>query len=429
MLKILTALVTAVLAAAVLSAPAVAAPADVVTSCTNAGCPDPVDWSEQRWKAHAGYPSFGGTLDGMNCTNYVAWRMIKGLGFTADQMRGLGNAAAWDTNAAKKGYKVTRSPAVGAIAQWDSNHVAFVEQVNSDGTIVISESNVWVGTASNRKWLQFRTIKASSVDHFIHLGPAPLSVRSIIAPGDFDGDGHGDLLSIRYDGTFKLFAGDGAGGFLDPAGTRIGTGWQKFKSVFAPGDFSGDHKADILSVATDGRLYLYRGNGAGKWSGSRTQIGTGWNKMLFAFSPGDFSGDGTSDAIGVKADGRLVLYQGNGKGGWKGSAATIATGFQTARRVASAGDFDGDGKADVIAIWPDGTVKLYRGNGSNGFIDPEGAVIATGWTDVGAFTGNADVSGDGFTDLTALRAGGEVLVYEGDGTTLADPGIPLSVTW
>lgn len=39
---------------------------------------------------------------------------------------------------------MTSTPQVGAVAQWESGgygHVAFVEQVNADGSIVISESS------------------------------------------------------------------------------------------------------------------------------------------------------------------------------------------------------------------------------------------------------------------------------------------------
>lgn len=426
--RLAAALLAVVVAGAALVGVPIAGPAhaDAPASCTNSGCPDPTNWKDERWNAHAGYPSFGGTVNGMNCTNYVAWRLIKSLGFTTDQVRGLGNATSWDTNAAHKGYTVNNTPAVGAVAQWNANHVAFVEQINGDGTIVISESNTWVGSSSNRKWLRFRTVSVSSVDNFIHFRPPPLA-RSIIAPGDFDGDGLGDLLSIRYDGTLTAYAGDGDGGFLDPAGTRIGTGWHKFKTAFAAGDFSGDHKADVMAITTDGKLFLYRGDGAGGWSGARTKIGSAWHKFKFVFAPGDFSGDGAADVLGVRADGRLVLFSGNGSGGWKGRAITIATGFASAKRVTSPGDFDGDGRPDVIALWSDGTVKLYPGNGSNGLLDPAGIVIATGWTDVRLFTGRGDVSGDGHTDLLTLNTDGRTLLFAGDGAGLPDPGIPLSI--
>ncbi|MBH1980507.1 LysM peptidoglycan-binding domain-containing protein [Candidatus Saccharibacteria bacterium] len=55
----------------------------------------------------------------------------------------LGNGGQWVANAAAQGYSTGNAPRVGAIAE-TSGHVAYVEAVNADGTITISEMN---GTA------------------------------------------------------------------------------------------------------------------------------------------------------------------------------------------------------------------------------------------------------------------------------------------
>jgi uncharacterized repeat protein (TIGR03803 family) len=96
------------------------------------------------------------------CTSYVAWRMNRDAGTTNpaypyffNKMDGQrwGNASNWNANALALGYKVVPAvdqvPQVGAIAQWVNDcggtcangHVAYVEQVNSDGSFVISEYN------------------------------------------------------------------------------------------------------------------------------------------------------------------------------------------------------------------------------------------------------------------------------------------------
>jgi surface antigen len=56
----------------------------------------------------------------------------------------LGNASSWDNRAADMGMSVNRSPSVGAAAvtsQRGAGHVAYVEVVNSDGSIWVSEMN------------------------------------------------------------------------------------------------------------------------------------------------------------------------------------------------------------------------------------------------------------------------------------------------
>jgi surface antigen len=52
----------------------------------------------------------------------------------------LGNGGQWVANAAARGYATGTAPRAGAVAE-TVGHVAYVESVNSDGTIVISEMN------------------------------------------------------------------------------------------------------------------------------------------------------------------------------------------------------------------------------------------------------------------------------------------------
>ncbi len=414
-------------------AAATAAPAGVVASCSNSACPDPDGWKAARWDAHAGYPSNGGVVNGANCTNYVAWRLMSTQGFTAAELSGLGNARTWDTRAAAKGYKVDRYPSVGAVAHWDNNHVAYVEQVNSDGTIVISESNVWVGNPNARMWLRHRVVAASAVDHFIHFRPAnPEGARTVLAPGDFDGDGLDDMLGITGDGRVMLYRGDGHGAFLDPEGTRIAKGWNTLGTVFAAGDFSGDGHPDVMAILKDGRLFLFRGNGTGGLVTGKTQVASGWQSLDAAFSPGDFPGDGNSDVIVLRPDGSLALFSGNGTGGFTGKSVIFASGFGTAILVGSTGDVDGDAKADVIAVWGDGTAKLYRGDGAGGLLDmtaDAGTDVAYGWNTVNSFAGAGDVTGDGIPDLITLDPDSQLFLHTRDGGQFIETGIELSVTW
>ena len=109
------------------------------------------------------------------CTSFVTWR-IRQHGVTNGMKGGwFGNASTWADNARKLGYRVNNTPSVGAIAHYAPNaflagpsgHVAYVAQVNGDGTIVIEEFN----------WLPFRygyhnpprVTHPSQVSNFIHI--------------------------------------------------------------------------------------------------------------------------------------------------------------------------------------------------------------------------------------------------------------------
>lgn len=50
------------------------------------------------------------------------------------------NASEWLWQAQRDGYATGSTPRVGAIA-WESGHVSYVESVNDDGTITVSEMN------------------------------------------------------------------------------------------------------------------------------------------------------------------------------------------------------------------------------------------------------------------------------------------------
>src|SRR6476659_6445387 len=142
---------------------------------------------------------------------------------------------------------------------------------------------------------------------------ATTATAAVSTTVDFSGDGHADLIARTPTGVLYLHRGNGAGGFLGSR-TKIGTGWQVYDHIFSPGDFSGDGHADLIARTPTGVLYLYRGNGAGVFLGSRTVLGTGWQVYDRVFSPWDFTGDGHADLIARTPTGVLYLYRGNGAG-------------------------------------------------------------------------------------------------------------------
>ena len=67
------------------------------------------------------------------CTWYVKNRR-------PDLPNNLGNASTWVSRASAQGLATGSSPAVGAVGQ-QGNHVVYVESVNGDGTVTISDMN------------------------------------------------------------------------------------------------------------------------------------------------------------------------------------------------------------------------------------------------------------------------------------------------
>jgi hypothetical protein len=228
-----------------------------------------------------------------------------------------------------------------------------------DGTIAAGRTNIGTGWA---KW------------------------TAILTPGDFNGDGFNDVITRSTTGELFLYRGNGQGGWIDPStNIKIGTGWQNFTSIFSPGDFNGDGRSDVIARNAAGELVLYRGNGQGGWVDPSTniKIGTGWQNFTSIFSPGDFNGDGFADVIARNAAGELLLYRGNGQGGWLNGTAPekIGTGWNQFNLIFSPGDFNGDGRSDVIGRNAAGELRLYRGNGKGLWVDPSSNILIgrAGW--------------------------------------------------
>jgi surface antigen len=135
----------------------------------------PVNWNNAAYRGNNGLwpgyapPSVGGTLDAVgNCTWYANGRLGE-LGYSNNALRKLvGNARDWDNQARNAGISIGTQPRVGAIAQWESNHVAVVEQINSDGTIIISESS-YPSNGARAFLYETRKILASGPSNYIYV--------------------------------------------------------------------------------------------------------------------------------------------------------------------------------------------------------------------------------------------------------------------
>lgn len=107
------------------------------------------------------YPRFTGAGGGQ-CVNWASY-MRPDLGALR-----LGNARDWARGAANHGYLVNRTPSAGAIFQTSSGwygHVGYVESVNGDGSITVTEMNY--GYVAYR--VIRATIPAGSVGNFNYI--------------------------------------------------------------------------------------------------------------------------------------------------------------------------------------------------------------------------------------------------------------------
>ncbi|MEV6245837.1 VCBS repeat-containing protein [Streptomyces sp. NPDC051742] len=155
-------------------------------------------------------------------------------------------------------------------------------------------------------------------------------INLIAGPGDLNGDGTGDFVARDRSGVLWLYRTNYNGTSLHSR-VKIGGGWGAYDRIVGSGDLSGDGLNDLVARAKDGNLYLYQGTGqAGYPFKTRVKIGGGWNAYPKIVAPGDVTGDGKADLLAVNSGGELFRYTGRGESGWVFKPrASIGTGYQT----------------------------------------------------------------------------------------------------
>jgi hypothetical protein len=293
--------------------------------------------------------------------------------------------------------------------------------------------------------------------------PAGSSPRSLAA-GDIDGDGCVDLvvadpfanqiaiLGGNGDGTFlprpAIAAPDGpfvarlgdfnhdgrldlawAGCQTNSVSVRLGKGGGSFGPAQTQpvgacpmdlliDDFNGDGHADIVSANTDNypalgnSVSLLRGYGNGTFQ-AEARFGTG--AAPISLDVGDFDGDGRKDLIVAnERSNDLSLLAGKSNGGFAHEKRLAAAGLPETVRVAQ---LDADGIGDlVVTSARSGQVLVLRGIGGGSFGAPVAYAIA-GAQAWGLAVGRID--SDAFDDVAATRAGDaevQILLSRGDGS-------------
>ncbi len=135
---------------------------------------------------------------------------------------------------------------------------------------------------------------------------------------------------------------------------------------------------------------------------------------------GDFNGDGKADVVGVeKSTGQLWLYKGNGAGsiGGGGTRVLIGSGGWNGMHDLVGMDINNDGKADIVgAETSTGKLFLYRSNGTG--LNARTEIGSGGWNGMNDLTGG-DFTSNANDDLVGVeKATGKLYLYPGTGTGL-----------
>ncbi|GAB2607537.1 FG-GAP-like repeat-containing protein [Pseudactinotalea suaedae] len=288
------------------------------------------------------------------------------------------------------------------------------------------------------------------------------STQQTVGVPDATGDKVGDLVSVDAAGRLWLYPGNGRGGLETLKRVPFGTGWGSMRvlalggrggedlalaavrgdarllrygythtrtayvsladtglrvgagaRVVAPGDWTGDGRADLMVITSGGALLLHRGTGAGKFAVTGSQIGVGWGGMVTVVGAGNWRGDGRPGLVAhERSSGRLLLYPGNGAGGFL-PRVVVSTGATGMNYLVNAGRWDSGGAPDLFMRGADsGKLFFYNGNGPGLALPP--VALGPGWATMRGVVGVNDVTGDGAADMVAVTAAGAVLIYPGN---------------
>jgi len=236
------------------------------------------------------------------------------------------------------------------------------------------------------------------------------SYDKLAGVGDFTGDGKRDLLARSAGGGLWLFPGTGTVKLGTP--TQLAGGWKGYDVLTGYGDYNKDGKPDLFARnASTGNGYVFPNLGGGRfghWLGPLPTV----KGLTSLTSGGNVTDGGPADLVGRRGDALVVVAH----TGTYDTSTPIAMGSNLAgaTMLLSVGDWDGDGKGDLVTRTSTGALFLRLGNGAGGFGTP--TQIGSGFDKVGLIAAVGDVTGDGYPDLQGQPTGAAMRIYPGRGT-------------
>jgi len=267
----------------------------------------------------------------------------------------------------------------------------------------------------------------------IPVGRSPGSITI----ADVNHDGRLDIIVANsVDGTLSVLLGDGKEHFIPAAGSPIACG--ENPNDIATGDFNGDGNLDLVIADTETPyLTILLGDGKGGFAPSpHSPFDTRSYPHVHGVAAGDFNGDGKLDVVTDSwGHNQILMFLGDGRGNLILPGQPFNTGKRPYQRLRSA-DFNKDGKPDVATTDLDeNAISILLGDGKGGLRDAPGSPFPAGkapWA-----VAIDDMNHDGNLDLVIIPyardvpdskdVGVTVLLGDGKGGFRKMPGSSFSL--
>ncbi|MFM8271960.1 MAG: FG-GAP repeat domain-containing protein [Gemmata sp.] len=181
--------------------------------------------------------------------------------------------------------------------------------------------------------------------------------------------------------------------------------------TLAVADFNGDGKPDVLYGAGTGMLFL----NDGKRFALKGDSGVSYKSGKVGPAVCDFDGDGHLDLLVPQSDGRCKLLRNDGTAKFADVTAQsgdLAAGVPNAVSAAW-GDFDNDGRPDLLVCCLRGANRYFRNDGAGKFTEKTKELGLTQKVFNSQAAALVDLNGDGQLDLVIANEGQESSVLFG----------------
>jgi Ca2+-binding RTX toxin-like protein len=226
---------------------------------------------------------------------------------------------------------------------------------------------------------------------------------------DFNGDGRSDIMFRHDNGAITNFLGTANGGILnngDSVYTVVDNAW----AMAGTGDFNGDGKDDVLWRNSNGAIFNFLGTANGGVTNNGDNSFLSLSASWTVSGIGDFNGDGRDDILFRDANGVIFDYLGTASGGFTANTSNLYTDIADAWHVSGVGDFNGDGRDDILFRNDNGAITNFLGTANGGILnngDNIYTVVDNSWH----IAGTGDFNGDGRDDILWRNDNGAVFTF------------------